>query len=296
MKRSNKKFIIPSAGALVVAAVLGISAIFGGGNASESKGAAPAASFSNVENDFEVHFIDVGQGDSELIICDGEAMLIDGGPSKSSDVVYTYLKKHNITELKYMIATHTDEDHIGGLSGALNFANVKEAFCSEKESDTKAWKSFVKYLDKEGAPLNIPENGMSVKLGIADVTMYLPENTGEHDDNWSIVTRVTYGENSFLFTGDCTGDEEKALMNSDAKLSADVLKVAHHGSKSSSGQKFLKAVSPTYAIISCGKNNSYGHPHEETLERLEKAGALVYRTDERGDIIISSDGKQLSLK
>ena len=296
MKKSNRKIVIPSVSALVVAAVLGISAIFGGGNASESKGAAPAASFSNVENDFEVHFIDVGQGDSELIICDGEAMLIDGGPSKSSSVVYTYLKKRNITELKYMIATHTDEDHIGGLSGALNYANVHEAFCSEGESDTRAWKSFVKYLGQEGVTLQIPENNTKLKLGSADVSMYLPENRGDHDDNWSIVTRVTYGDTSFLFTGDCTGDEEKVLLSSGVTLGSDVLKVAHHGSKSSSSQKFLNKVSATYAIISCSKDNNYGHPHEETLDRLEKAGAIIYQTKEKGDIVFSSDGKEVSVR
>ena len=243
---------------------------------------------------FEVHFIDVGQGDSALILCDDEAMLIDGGDSKASSLIYTYLKDHKVDRLKYMIATHPDEDHIGGLSGALNYAEVDTAFCPVTEHDTRAFESFVKYLNKQGKSITVPLNGTQFRLGSASVKLIGPVSRSSVSNNNSIVARVTYGNTSFLFTGDAEAGEEHEIIRSGAEVRSDVLKVGHHGSLSSTSNEFLKAVDPKYAVISVGKDNSYGHPEEGILEMLTDRGISIFRTDLNGDIICKSDGNSIS--
>lgn len=242
---------------------------------------------------FEAHFLNVGQGDASLIICDGEAMLIDGGNSEKSSFIYSYLEQHGITHLKYIIGTHPDADHIGGLSGALNYATVDEAYCSELEYDTKTFKNFVKYLEKLGVNLQVPEVGQELTLGSATGQIIGPVITAEEGNNNSIVIRIEYGNTSFLFTGDAEYEEEKSIMESGAKLKSNVLKVGHHGSTYSTSRDFLKKVDPQYAIISVGKNNDYGHPHDKLLSRLKEKSVQVFRTDLQGTIICNSDGNDV---
>ncbi|MBR3058717.1 MAG: MBL fold metallo-hydrolase [Clostridiales bacterium] len=245
---------------------------------------------------FVVHFIDVGQGDASLILCDGEAMLIDAGASDQSELIFAYLKKNEITKLKYIVGTHPDDDHIGGLAAALNYASVERAFCSVDDYDSKAFVNYLKYLNKQKVELEIPEAGMELELGSAKVTFLGPISQAETTNNNSIVIRVEYGETAFLFTGDAEYEEEQSLLYADGELSATVLKVAHHGSEYSSTEDFLDAVSPQYAVISCGNDNSYGFPTQKILDRLKERDVELYRTDMQGDILAYSDGKTVTFE
>ncbi len=241
-------------------------------------------------NAFTVHFIDVGQADSALVLCDGQAMLIDGGNAADSDLIYTYLKNHGVSDLDYMVCTHAHEDHVGGLPGALNYASVGTVYCPVTEYDSRAFDSFVKYTEKQGRSVEIPRAGDTFSLGSASVTVLGPVREYEETNDTSIVLRIVYGETSFLFTGDAEAAAEHDVIEAGAELESTVLKVGHHGSSTSTSYPFLRAVAPQYAVISCGKDNSYGHPHEETRSKLRDADVTVYRTDRQGTIIATSDG------
>lgn len=239
---------------------------------------------------FEVHFIDVGQADCALVSCDGAYMLIDGGNAEDSDLVYSYLKTNGITHLDYMVATHAHEDHIGGLSGAAYAATVGTALSPVTQGDTKVFKNLVKSLDQQGVALTVPSPGDTFSLGSAQVEILGPLKEYEEVNDTSIVLSIDYGETSFLFTGDMESSAEGDLLESGVDLSATVLKVGHHGSSSSTSYRFLREVLPQYAVISVGKDNSYGHPTEAVLSRLEDAEVVIYRTDLHGTIIARSDG------
>lgn len=242
-----------------------------------------------------VHFIDVDQGDASLVICDGEAMLIDGGSSDHSELIYAYLKKLNIQHLKYIVGTHPDEDHIGGLAAALNFATVERAFCSVDEYDSRSFSSFQKYLNKQKVELEIPEAGTELALGSSRLTILAPIENLEETNNNSIVIRLEYGSTSFLFTGDAEYEEESSILLSEMDISSTVLKVGHHGSQYSTSEDFLDKVSPSIAVISCGYENSYGFPKQDVLDMLKNHDVDLYRTDLQGDIIITCDGENVTV-
>lgn len=242
---------------------------------------------------FKVHFIDVGQADAALVICDGKTMLIDGGNSADSNLIYTYLKKQGVSHLDYVIATHAHEDHVGGLSGALNYATVGTVYCPVKSYSSNAFNNFVKYVQQRGSSITVPSQGHSFSLGSARCTV-LAVNTSSDTNNSSIVLRIVYGNTSFLFTGDAEREVEEAMINRGVPLSATVLKVGHHGSYTSTSYAFLWNVMPQYAVISCGKDNSYGHPHNEVLSRLHDADVWTFRTDLQGDIVCTSNGSSVS--
>ncbi|MGF0008560.1 MBL fold metallo-hydrolase [Eubacteriales bacterium SGI.150] len=243
---------------------------------------------------FEVHFIDVGQGDSSLILCDGKAMLIDGGEASESSKVYAYLKKLGVNHLDYIVATHAHSDHIGGLSGALNYASVDTALCPVTSYDSKTFNSFTKYLSQQGASITVPEPGDTFSLGSASVTILGPQRSYEDTNDTSIVMKVVYGKTSFLFTGDAERTAEADILDAGYDLSATVLKVGHHGSDTSTSYPFLREIMPEYAVIQVGKGNSYGHPTEDTLSKLRDADVKVYRNDLQGTIICTSDGETIS--
>lgn len=243
---------------------------------------------------FEIHFIDVGQADAALVLCDGKAMLIDGGNAEDSSLLYTYLKNHNISHLDYVIGTHAHEDHIGGLAGALNYASVGTAYCPATSYDTKAFGNFVKALDKHGVSITVPSTGDSFTLGSATCTILAVNTDSSDPNNTSIVLRIVYGDTSFLFTGDAEREVEQAVLNRGANINSTVLKVGHHGSESSTSYVWLREIMPQYAVISVGKDNSYGHPTEEVLSRLRDAEVKTFRTDLQGDIICVSDGKSVT--
>ena len=243
---------------------------------------------------FEVHYIDVGQGDCSLILCDGKTMLIDGGEASESSKVYAYLKKLGVDHLDYIVATHAHSDHIGGLSGALNYASVDTALCPVTSYDSKTFNSFTKYLSQQGVSITVPEPGDAFSLGSASVTILGPQKSYEDTNDTSIVMKVVYGKTSFLFTGDAERTAEADILDAGYDLSATVLKVGHHGSDTSTSYPFLREIMPEYAVIQVGKGNSYGHPTEDTLSKLRDANVKVYRNDLQGTIICTSDGETVS--
>lgn len=250
-----------------------------------------------VSGDFAVHYIDVGQADSSLIICGDATMLIDGGNAEDSSLVVTYLNKLGITHLDYMVCTHAHEDHVGGLSGPLNTVTVGTVYAPYTESDIKAYTSFKKAALKQVSEIKVPDVGETIELGESKIVFLGPVTENYEDLNdTSIVLKAKFGETAFLFTGDATREAEADIINSGADLSADVFKVGHHGSESSNSYAFLREIMPEYAVISVGAGNSYGHPHDEVLSRLEDADVTVYRTDLQGDIIATSDGKNITFK
>ena len=250
-----------------------------------------------LSGEFTVYFLDVGQGAAAFIICDEKTMLIDGGGAASSSLIYSFLERHGVDHLDYIINTHPHEDHVGGLSGALNFvSSVGTVFGSSTQYDTRVFEGYVRHLGNHDAQIIIPEAGDSFMLGSALVQIKGPVREYDDVNNNSIVLKVTYGETSFMFKGDAERSSEIDMLEAGYDLSATVLKVSHHGSDTSTTYPFLREVMPDIAIISCGAGNSYGHPHENTLSRLRDADVTVYRTDLQGDIIITSDGKSVSVR
>lgn len=239
---------------------------------------------------FQIQFIDVGQADAALISCDDHYMLIDGGNRADSSRIYSVLQKTGIDHLDIVVGSHAHEDHIGGLPGAYQTASVDLTLSPVTEYDSKVFNTFKAKAEEQGSGLTVPSVGSTYELGSA-VVKILGLNGGEDPNNTSIILKVTYGDTSFLFTGDAEYDGEHAVLDSGADLSATVLKVGHHGSDTSTCYPFLRAVSPQYAVISVGAGNSYGHPDDGTLSKLRDAGVEVFRTDLQGDIFCTSDGK-----
>lgn len=243
-----------------------------------------------------VTFLDVGQGDAAVLQCGGQTMMIDGGKAKASSYIYSWLKKNQISYLDVMVATHTDADHIGGLSGALNYAKVGTAYCPVTSGTTKTFQSFVKYLKKQGKSITVPKAGDEFSLGGAQVRILGPTDPQAEGNNSSIVLKVTFGDTSFLFTGDAEREEEQELLESGYDLESTVLKVGHHGSDTSTSYLFLRTVNPQYAVISVGADNTYGHPTEAVLSRLRDADVKTCRTDLQGTITAVSDGKKVTFQ
>lgn len=245
---------------------------------------------------FTVHYIDVGQADAALVLCDGETMLIDGGNAADSNLIAAYLKKLDINYLNYIICTHAHEDHVGGLSGALSVAKAGAIYAPETAAETKAYSNFTRKAADRDLQITHPKHGSSINLGSSTVQFFGPITEKVDDiNNTSIVLKITYGSTSFLFAGDAEREEEQDMINAGYNLKADVLKVGHHGSDTSTSYVFLREVMPQYAIISVGAGNSYGHPTEAVLSCLRDADVQVYRTDLQGDIIAESNGSAVSI-
>ena len=244
-----------------------------------------------------VHFIDVGQGDSTLLESKGEFVLIDAGESGYGKDVVKYIKSRSAKSLKYVIATHPHSDHVGGLAKVIDSIDTENFITAETDQSTKTWLNVLDSVEKNDVNYIDAEPGATYSFGDATFTILAPlsdDYSGYND--YSVVTKVVCGSVSFLLTGDAEKQSEKEMIRSGADLSADVLKCGHHGSSSSSTANFLKAVNPSCAVISCGKDNDYGHPHQETLKKLDLLGCTVYRTDELGTIIAETDGVTLSFR
>jgi len=253
-----------------------------------------ATTATSIPSTFSVHFIDVGQADAALVECDGEYMLIDGGNKADSNVIYSVLKREGIKNLAIVVGSHAHEDHIGGIPGAFNYTTADLTLCPVTDYDSDAFGDFAAYAKKNGNGITVPEVGDSYSLGSA-VVHILGANGGGDTNDTSIILKIQYGDTSFLFTGDAEREAEQAVLNSGADLSATVLKIGHHGSETSTTYPFLREIMPQHAVISVGKDNSYGHPKDDVLSRLHDADVEVYRTDLHGDIVFTSDGTAVSV-
>jgi competence protein ComEC len=244
-----------------------------------------------------ISFIDVGQADSILLQSDGRAGLIDAGNNADGQLVIDYLKQHGVERLDFVIGTHPHEDHIGGLDAVIKAFPVARVYLPEVTTDTRSFEDLLLAIRDKQLTITPPDPGLQFTLGSATCTILGPlgkEYESLNDD--SIILRVTCGETAFLFAGDAGSAAEQEQLAAGTPLSAQVLKVGHHGSSSSSSAAFLAAVKPEWAVISVGADNTYGHPHHETMTRLANAGAKVYRTDESGTVVITSDGVDLEMQ
>ncbi|MCR5420414.1 MAG: MBL fold metallo-hydrolase [Lachnospiraceae bacterium] len=250
-----------------------------------------------VSDGLEVHFLDVGQGDASLIICGDEAMLVDAGDEGKGTAIQLYLKKHNIDRLKYVVATHPDADHIGGLDVIVYKFDCGQILIPNCENDTSSYEQLQYSMKAKGYSPHVVDVGEIYTLGDAQIEILSPsaEFTFADTNDSSIVFRLDHGNNSFLFTGDATIPPQQALIyDPDLDIDVDVLKVPHHGAATAYIKGFYDEVSPEYAVISCGLNNSYGHPRHEVLDDLKNRGSKVFRTDEQGTIVAFSDGDSIS--
>ena len=244
-----------------------------------------------------VHFIDVGQADCALLECGGEYMIIDGGNKEDGQLVVSYLEQQGVEELDVVVCTHAHEDHVGGLPSVLAVYPTAAVYAPTKTYSSNIFDDFVYYTDQQGLEITIPEPGDAFTLGTAQVTVLGPTQSYPDPNNTSIVLKVEYGESSFLFTGDMETTAENDMLDYwDSRMdwNVDVLKVGHHGSNTSTGYRFLNEVNPTYGVISVGEGNSYGHPHEEPMSRLNQAGVTLFRTDELGNVIAYTDGTDIT--
>ena len=241
-----------------------------------------------------VHFLDVGQADCALLECGGEYMLIDGGNIGDGRMVIAYLQELGVEELKAVVCTHAHEDHVGGLPSVLAVYPVKQVFAPTKTYASKVFDDFLYYTDQQRLEVTIPAPGDEMTLGQAQITVLGPLKSYAETNDTSIVMKVVFGETSFLFTGDMEVLAENDLLENGTDLKADVLKVGHHGSDTSTGYRFLYEVDPTYAVISVGEGNKYGHPNDITLSRLNDAECTIFRTDHLGTVVAVSDGKEVS--
>lgn len=254
-----------------------------------------AINTSNKSNELKVHYIDVGQGDSILVQTKDKNILIDSGTRKSSDNLINYLKKQHIKKLDYVIATHPHEDHIGGMPKVIDEFEIGNFYAPKKTANTKIFKDMILQLKKKNLKINVAKKGISLDLSNDSSLDFLApvKDNYENTNDYSAVIKLTHGNAKFLFTGDAEKASEKDILNSNVDLSSNVLKVGHHGSHSSSSKEFLDKVNPKMAIISCGKNNDYGHPHKETMKELKKRNIEIYRTDIDGNILLTSDGENI---
>lgn len=248
----------------------------------------------------KVHYIDVGQGDCELVECDGKFMLIDAGENGHENDVINYLNKIGVKKLDYIVASHQHSDHIGGIEEVLaEFKTdniIMPRLTKEQTPTNSTYKAFLKAVQASEAKVIEAKVGAKYDFGTSTFEILGPvTNDAEDINNMSAVVRLDFGENSFLFTGDAETEEELEILDNGAYLDCDVLKVGHHGSSTSSHKKFLEAVTPEICVISCGAGNDYGHPHDKAVNRLKKQTETIYRTDICGDVVIESDGVNLSV-
>lgn len=239
-----------------------------------------------------ISYLDVGQADSILIQVNNEAMLIDAGNNNDGKGLVKYLKDRGINNFKYVVGTHAHEDHIGGMDDVILNFDIEHFYMSDAITTTKTFEDVLDALEEKQIKFETPKTDDEFKLGDANIKVIYVGNDSENLNNSSIVLKLTYKNIRFLFTGDMESSVEKTILDKD--IQADILKVGHHGSSTSSSEKFIKIVNPSYAIISVGKDNSYKHPNKKTLNTLEKYNAKILRTDELGTIIFTSDGTQFN--
>lgn len=300
----------PVAGLLVLAVLFILSSRIGpmGQDAPEDitsiplpEGAAESA------QGLEVYFLDVGQGDSQLIRIPGEGgyfdVLIDTGEYEYADGLTAYLRDLGVEKIGALVCSHPHTDHMGCMARIVERFDIGSLYMPQlPEEQAPTTRAYEKLLDaaaeKDLRVIRLHEDALLESPPGAQFQVMAPRVDADWEgaNNYSAVIRLVYGETSFLFTGDAEAESEKVILEDGYGVGADVLKCGHHGSSSSTSKAFLEAVDPLYAVISCGAGNSYGHPHRETLQSLRKRGVTVYRTDEDGTVLAKSDGKDIAFE
>lgn len=245
-------------------------------------------------DNLRVTFLDVGQADSILIEENNEYMLIDAGNNEDGPKLVNYFKSLGIEKFEYVIGTHAHEDHIGGMDDIIKNFSIGTFYMPEVITTTKTFEDVLDALEEKQVAFNSPEIDNSYTFADSTIeTLYVNNNSNDLNDS-SIVIRLKHGTNTFLFTGDASTKVEKEIL--EKNIQSDVLKVGHHGSRYSTSKAFLDKVNPTYAVVSVGKNNTYKHPHDEIIKRLENKNIKIYRTDESGSIVAESNGNIITFK
>jgi len=241
-----------------------------------------------------IYFLNVGQAESILIKSNNEYMLIDAGNNNDGKKLVNFFKSLDIEEFKIVVGTHAHEDHIGGLDNIIKNFKIENFYMPSDTTTTTTFLEVLNALEKKKIKFQTPDIGTKLILGDSEIEVISIKENQEDLNDTSIVLKLTYKNISILFTGDITSNTEKELLNKN--IESTVLKVAHHGSKYSNSAQFLRKVNPSFAVISCGNNNEYGHPHQVVLEKLEKMNTKIYRTDLLGTIILESDGESINFK
>ena len=249
---------------------------------------------STANADITMHFLDVGHGDCTIVVCDGSAMVIDGGKPGKSDMIFSFLQSHNIDHVQAVIGTHPDNDHIGGLPAVFHAAKVDALYVPILEHDAKRHNTLMRTAQEAGVPIIVPHDGATFQFGGAHVSIIVPGVENPTDNDLSLVVRITYGEHAFLLCADIDEDIESMLLATGREVGANVLKVAHHGSETATSPAFLQAVSPTYAVIS--GNDQYGAAENEVTQRIQNAGITLLHTHFDGSVSITSTGKEITVK
>ena len=248
-----------------------------------------------------VHYLDVGQGDSEFIILpDGKTMLIDASFDEYGDDIVDSIHSFGYNSIDCVVATHPDADHIGGMPEVINSFEISDVYMPKVSKTTKTFEDLLETIADNDLEISTAKAGKTIYSNSEyNYSVNIIAPIGDYYDNvndYSAVIKITFGAQSFLFMGDAEETSENEMLEADRSLlSADVLKVGHHGSSSSSTIDFLNAVNPDYAVISCGVDNNYGHPHKETLSKLSSLGVEVYRTDIDGTVTFTCDGKDIEV-
>lgn len=294
-----KKLCILTVAVLLLVAVIGGCTSGNGPQVKEGNVLPVDSSQKATKNsELEVFFIDCGQGDAILIKSPaGEYMLIDGGTRDEGRNITSFMLDQGVKQLAVVVGTHPHSDHIGGLAEIINSFPVQKVYLPRVTHNTKSFEALLDAIKGQNLKISTASRGVEIPLAGLEACFLAPVgNDYEELNNYSAVIRIEYGDNSFVFTGDAEDVSEREMLSGEQELDADVLKVGHHGSSSSSSPEFLKAVSPQYAVIMCGTDNDYGHPHRETLKALDNAGVKVYRTDLNGTIIMTSDGRSITVE
>lgn len=249
----------------------------------------------NDNANLKVHFIDVGQADCILIESSNQYMLVDAGNNADEELIISYLNNLGIKKLEYVIGTHPHEDHIGSLDAVIRNYEIGKVILPEKEHTTKTFENVLDAIEEKNLKITKPKVGDKYEIGDASFVIIAPNNDyGDELNNWSVGIKLTLEDTSFVMCGDAEKEAEEDILSNGIDLKADVLKLGHHGSRTSSSKDFVDAVDPSYIVITCGADNSYGHPHKETMKWLKKRGIPFFRTDKQGTIIATSDGDEIT--
>lgn len=291
LERSARAFVI----SLMILSLIGSAAGCGVTIPSQEQVTTSSIETPHGEGKLRVSYIDVGQGDSILIQVNGKNILIDAGENDQGDKVVSYLKSQDVKRLDVAIWTHPHSDHIGGADIVTNDFDIGQVIMPKKTSTTQSFRSLINSISQKGLKITEAKAGLQLDLGPGVQAELLAPNSTNYEEvnDYSAVLRLTYGQTTFLFTGDAQNESEQEMINAGYDLKADVLKIGHHGSQTSTSITFLNKVKPKTAVISVGKDNDYGHPTATILKRLQKSGVNIYRTDNSGTIVAESDGKNI---